>query len=290
MLRAVIVLLLLCLSLPTLAQKEVVGETLDIKLPAAGFSMKARIDSGATISSIHALDIEVIGGAAKNIQDDVGKKVRFTTENRLGERKRLEARIVKVGTVSNALGAESRYTVELALNYGKDARTVRLNLRDRSDMEYKLLLGRNWLSGRYLVDVAEKQVIGERAAIHVVETGLLFDTRIDTGADESSLHAIELEVEGGDATNMSANIGKMLSFTTANEKGKKQRLSARIVDVSLVRSAQGMEGRYLVDLTIGERGKEYKTRVNLKDRTGMSQKLLIGRNWLKGNYVVDVSR
>lgn len=290
MFRTGIALAFLCLSTVASANMAVVGQSTDIRVPAAGFDMTARVDTGASVSSIHAFDIEVVGGSAKKMKDDVGKLVRFSTENTKGETQRLEARIVKVSTVSNSQGTESRYAVELELAHGEDARKVRVNLRDRSHMDYKLLLGRNWLEGHYLVDVAEKNIIGERAPIHIIEADLTIDTRIDTGAVENSLHAVDLKIEGENKADMEANVGKKISFTTANEKGETRRVHSRIVETSLIRNAQGSEIRYMVELTLGEPGKEYKVKVNLKDRTQMSHKLLIGRNWLQGHYVVDVSR
>ena len=37
--------------------------------------------------------------------------------------------------------------------YQQDTKKILVNLNDRSASTYKLLLGRNWLSGSYLVDV-----------------------------------------------------------------------------------------------------------------------------------------
>ncbi len=34
-------------------------------------------------------------------------------------------------------------------------KSIPVNLRDRSELEYKLLIGRNWLEGDYLVDVTK---------------------------------------------------------------------------------------------------------------------------------------
>ncbi|MCL2918786.1 RimK/LysX family protein [Shewanella litorisediminis] len=283
---AVSLLLLSCAS----SGKPVVGQSVDIHQPGSGLNFVARVDTGASISSIHAVDIEVLGGEAESMKDNIGKRVRFTTEGRGGVSKTIEARIVKVTTVSNSQGTESRYTVELELQYEQDLRNIRVNLRDRGHMDYKLLLGRNWLEGHYLVDVAEKNVIGERAPIHLVEGDITFDTRIDTGAVENSLHAIDIQIEDENPTDMEANVGKRISFTTGNEKGETRRIHSRITETSLIRNAQGSEVRYMVELTLGEPGKEFKVKVNLKDRSQMSHKLLIGRNWLQGHYVVDVSR
>ncbi|WP_345841033.1 RimK/LysX family protein [Shewanella algae] len=269
-------------------EKTVIGQTEIMTVAEAGLSFEARIDTGAANTSMHAMDLKVIGGSAKKMQDNVGKMLSFTTENERGEKKQLKAKIVKTSTVSNSQGRETRYMVELNVAFGDHKRKVKVNLRDRSHMDYKLLIGRNWLSDDFLVDVAEKRIIGPVAPISVRESGLIFQTRIDTGAVENSLHATDLKVENGDE-DMEKNIGKQLSFTTENEKGEKQRLHAMITNTSLIRNAQGSEIRYMVELNIGEPGREFPVKVNLKDRSKMTHKLLIGRNWLQGHYLVDVS-
>lgn len=260
-----------------------------MRLITAQLDFQARIDTGAANTSLHAIDLQVEGGASDKMQDNIGKTLHFTTENEAGEQRRLAAKILKTTTVNNAQGSEVRYLVELDIGFEGQHRLVAVNLRDRSHMDYKLLIGRNWLAGRYVVDVAEKRLIGPTAFINVKEAELTFKTRIDTGAVENSLHAVDIKIDDEDPTNMDNNIGKWLNFTTENERGEEKRLRARIVDTSLIRNAQGSEVRYMVELTLGEPGLEYPVKVNLKDRSQMSNKLLIGRNWLQGHYLVDVT-
>ncbi len=272
----------------TATEKGIIGPTAEMAVAEVGLSYEARIDTGAGNTSLNAFDLEIEGGSAKKMKDNVGKTIWFTTENNKGEKKRLSAKIIKTSTVSNSQGTETRYMVALKVGFKGEERTVNVNLRDRQHMDYKLLVGRNWLKNKYIVDVSEKNIIGPIAPISIVETGLIYKTRIDSGAVENSLHAVDIKVEGG-VKDMAQNVGKMLSFTTQNEKGESHRVHARIVETSLIRNAQGSEVRYMVELNVGEPGKEYKVKVNLKDRTKMTNKFLIGRNWLQGHYLVDVS-
>ncbi|MFT5235900.1 MAG: hypothetical protein ACI90A_001264 [Shewanella sp.] len=280
---------LLLTSIAWAGDKAIIGSTVNMSVSESGLNYQARIDTGAGNTSLHAYDLEVEGGSAKKMKDNVGKMLMFTTENAVGEKKRLKSKIIKTSTVSNSQGRETRYMVELHVGEIGHEKKVQVNLRDRSHMDYKLLIGRNWLKDEYIVDVSDKKVIGSVAPISIVETGIMFKTRIDTGAVENSLHAVDLHVENGVA-DMDKNVGKILSFTTANEKGETQRVHAMIIETSLIRNAQGSEVRYMVELTVGEKGQEYKVKVNLRDRSKMSHKLLIGRNWLQGHYLVDVSR
>jgi len=55
-----------------------------------------------------------------------------------------------------------------------------------------------------------------------------------------------------------------------------------------VRNAQGVETRYQIPLTLRWHGIDKLIRVNLRDRSAMTYKLLIGRDWLMGDFVVDV--
>jgi len=268
--------------------KAIIGSSELMSVEQTGLTYEARIDTGAVNTSLHAVDLEIEGGSEKKMKDNVGKTLFFTTENEEGEHKRLKAKIVKTSTVSNSQGRETRYMVDLNVGFQDKERRVRVNLRDRSHMDYKLLIGRNWLKGKYIVDVSEKKVIGPVAPINILESGLTFETRIDTGAVENSLHAVDLKVENGEP-DMEKNIGKRLSFTTENERGESHRVNAMIVETSLIRNAQGSEIRYMVELTVGQPGQEYKVKVNLRDRSKMSYKFLIGRNWLQGHYMVDVS-
>ncbi|WP_110458043.1 RimK/LysX family protein [Shewanella algidipiscicola] len=271
------------------AQKEIIGQTAQLSVEEVGLIYDARMDTGAANTSLHAIDLEIEGGSAAKMKDNIGKTLWFTTQNEAGEARRLSAKIIQVSTVKNSQGRETRYMVSLNVGFDGKERQVKVNLRDRSHMDYRLLVGRNWLKDHYIVDVAEKQLIGPVAMINIVETGLQYKTRIDTGAVENSLHAVDLKIEGG-VEDMEKNVGKMIAFTTENEQGERQRVRSRIVETSLIRNAQGSEIRYMVELNVGEPGKEYKTKVNLRDRSKMTNKLLIGRNWLQGHYMVDVSR
>ncbi len=143
------------------AQKKIIGDTAWIEVGGLGFPLLARIDTGARICSIHAIDVRV-DDPAPELQDNVGKDVRFTVENRLGQRQEMHSRIVKVSEVRNSQGIEKRYVILLPLAWQGIEKEVEVNLRDRSRMSYKLLIGRNWLSHDFLVDVDIKADNGKK--------------------------------------------------------------------------------------------------------------------------------
>ncbi|ADN75830.1 protein of unknown function DUF785 [Ferrimonas balearica DSM 9799] len=135
---------------------------------------------------------------------------------------------------------------------------------------------------------ADKTVIGPVARLNVVEADLSYLARIDTGASKTSIHAENMQVIGGDLQDWDDNIGKSIRFDTANESGTKASIEAEIADVLHIRNSQGSEDRYVVWLHVGPEGKERRVLVTLKERGPMTYKLLIGRNWLAGEYLVDV--
>ncbi|WP_432460388.1 ATP-dependent zinc protease family protein [Agarivorans sp. QJM3NY_25] len=153
---------------------------------------------------------------------------------------------------------------------------------------------------------AEKATVGALEYIRIVEADLRYLTRIDTGAASTSLHADHIRVIDGNnilpadyseaeqkslvKPKMRANIGKYLEFTTINEQGEQHQGKARISDVVAVRNSQGLEIRYKVALAIEWQGQQKTVDVNLRDRSKMDYKLLIGRDWLEGDYLVDVER
>jgi len=140
-------------------EKTVIGETAWIQVEQLPFALLARIDTGARTTSMHAFDIH-INRASTMARENIGKTISFKTANRDGKFQTLTAEIVQVSTIRNSQGTEQRYVIEQSLSYKHKQKKVRVNLRDRSGMKYKLLIGRNWLAGDFLVDVdlkAEKQ-------------------------------------------------------------------------------------------------------------------------------------
>jgi hypothetical protein len=130
-----------------------IGATAPIEVEEAGLVYLARIDTGATSTSLRALDVE-IDDASPDMNQNVGKRIRFRTLTAEGEEKTLESVITAVQMVSNSQGTERRYKVPLTLRWQYVNKTVDVNLRDRSEMTYKLLIGRDWLGNSFVVDVS----------------------------------------------------------------------------------------------------------------------------------------
>ncbi len=132
-----------------------------------------------------------------------------------------------------------------------------------------------------------KTTVGATEIIHIVEVDMDFVTRIDTGARTTSVNALDIKVENP-APKKKDNVGKKISLTLVNGKGAKKRLQTTIVDALQVRNAQGVEVRYMIPLTLRWNGVDKTINVNLRNRSAMTYKLLIGRDWLSKDFIVDV--
>jgi hypothetical protein len=91
-----------------------------------------------------------------------------------------------------------------------------------------------------------------------------------------------------------ANIGKKVRFRIKRDNGQSVWIESRIADAVRIRSAVAKEGefdrRYMVRLTLEWNDFSKEVLVTLNDRTDMTYPLLIGRNFLRGDFLVDVDK
>jgi hypothetical protein len=130
------------------SHKQIVGATEFVFIEEAHRSVKARVDTGAKTSSVHASNIEL--DRSGNPQ---GKPIAFYLVADEGPPIKIETRVASVVKVRTSEGAERRYVVPLQITWNDSKKTVLVTLNDRRAMKYRLLLGRNWLHGDFIVDV-----------------------------------------------------------------------------------------------------------------------------------------
>jgi hypothetical protein len=129
--------------------KQIIGATEVIEIVDANLSFKARVDTGAKTCSLHAEDINVDASE----ENPEGQPISFRIVNKNGQSRQINTRVVSAVIVKTAEGKEQRYTVPLTVKWHDSEKTILFTLNDRLTMEYPILLGRNWLRGRFLVDV-----------------------------------------------------------------------------------------------------------------------------------------
>lgn len=135
--------------------------------------------------------------------------------------------------------------------------------------------------------IGDKHVIGATATVEEVRSDLLFKARVDTGATTSSLHVEEFIIED-EAKRMEDNVGKTIRFRMKNQDGESEWLKSRIAEVSLIKTSVDEEHRYKVLLTLRLYEVKKKVLVTLNDRSHMKYPMLLGRNFLRGDFIVDV--
>jgi hypothetical protein len=130
----------------------VIGTAEKVYIPSSDILLKAKIDTGATTTSIHALNI-------KEFERDGNKWIKFDLQDKDGNliNKNLPLhRIVKIkrhGTKN-----QKRYVVQMKINLANISQLVEVSLTNRSKFTYPVLIGKNYLNGLFLVDVSKKYI------------------------------------------------------------------------------------------------------------------------------------
>ncbi len=138
-----------------LKEKVLIGRVEWIELPELKLKHKARIDTGAKTTSIHASNIEEVEQRGELF-------VKFQTLDSDGKKIELLRKVDTTQRVSNTAGVVTkRYVIKEKVKMGNIEREILINLNNRSGMDYKFLVGRNLLLGRYIVDVARSHVLGD---------------------------------------------------------------------------------------------------------------------------------
>ena len=123
-----------------------------------------------------------------------------------------------------------------------------------------------------------KEIIGQKATVKIKEGEINFTGRVDTGAKTTSINAENINKEGD-----------FVEFILVNKQCQEFSMRKRIADERYVFNSEKREKRYFVYLILEYKGISKKTLVNLNDRSKSTYNILLARNWLKGNYIVDVS-
>lgn len=134
--------------------KMVLGELEQVWIDPPGFSLHARVDTGATSNSLSAEELV-------EFERDGEDWVRFVVmANQIDEPITIERRVVRHVRVFQQADPEGtrRPVVNLRLTLGDVQDTFEFTLADRSHLNYQIILGRNFLTDVALVDVGKQFV------------------------------------------------------------------------------------------------------------------------------------
>ena len=139
--------------------KVILGSEEWCSFPELGIPIiKARVDSGAKTSALHAINI------APFIKND-SNWVKFDInpiQNNLKTIIHCEAPLVDKRIVKSSSGfREQRYVIQTSLKIGDTNWPIEMTLTNRDSMGFRMLLGREAMSGRVLVDPEKQYLLGQ---------------------------------------------------------------------------------------------------------------------------------
>lgn len=143
---------------------QIIGRKDKIDLPELGLEeIEAKIDTGAYGSALHCHKIEV---KQKNGRDILTYKLLDPShpsyENRI-----LKSEVFNQKTVRSSNGLkENRFTIKTKIIVFNKTYNVEFSLTDRKGMKNPILLGRKFLTKRFLVDVNSRDLSHKQKKLH----------------------------------------------------------------------------------------------------------------------------
>ncbi len=142
-----------------LQSKIILGSEEWCSFPELGIpTIKARVDSGAKTSALHAINIAPFKKEAQNwVRFDINP-----IQNNVKTVIHCEAPLVDKRVVKSSSGfREERYVIQTNLEIGNSNWLIEMTLTNRDSMGFRMLLGREAMSGRVLVDPEQQYLLGQ---------------------------------------------------------------------------------------------------------------------------------
>tara|TARA_B110000046_G_scaffold141835_1_gene148617 strand:- start:12695 stop:14092 length:1398 start_codon:yes stop_codon:yes gene_type:complete len=148
-------------------EKTIIGSEEWCQLTQLGIpAIKVRVDSGAKTSALHAFNIQTFKrGNVSWVSFDV-----HPLQNNRKVSLRCEAPILDRRIIKNTSGAsEKRYVIKIPMRLGEQFWEIELTLTNRDSMGYRMLLGREAMAGRVLVDPSSSMNLGRISDLELRE-------------------------------------------------------------------------------------------------------------------------
>jgi ribosomal protein S6--L-glutamate ligase len=147
--------------------KLILGSEEWCSFPELGIpTIKARVDSGAKTSALHAINIApFIKNDANWVKFDINP-----IQNNIKTVIHCEAPMVDKRIVKSSSGfREHRYVILTSIAIGGTQWPIEMTLTNRDSMGFRMLLGREAMSGRILVDPEKKYLMGQPTSESLTE-------------------------------------------------------------------------------------------------------------------------
>jgi hypothetical protein len=128
-----------------------------------------------------------------------------------------------------------------------------------------------------------KQVVGLVETVRVLPGDLIMDAKLDTGADNSSIHAtgiVEFTREGA----------PWVRFRAVSRKGKGAVLERELVRVARIKATKGKSRKrpvVMLSVCLGKTHREVQ--VTLVNRSRFRYRMILGRSFLRDRFIIDSS-
>lgn len=142
------------------AKKTVIGWEEWVSLPDIGLPVvKAKVDTGAQTSSLHAMNIKVVLRGGKRF---VKFRINPVHKNKTIKVTCVAPLVDRRYVVDSGGHREKRYVIETTLVIGRKRSTIEITLTNRKTMAFRMLLGRQAMSiARLVVDPVKSCCMGK---------------------------------------------------------------------------------------------------------------------------------
>ncbi|UCE33872.1 MAG: ATP-dependent zinc protease [Deltaproteobacteria bacterium] len=130
--------------------KLLVGWLEKVRIYPGDLVIHAKLDTGAKNSSLNASHVTAF-------ERDGEQWVRFDVTSRYGKTATIERKVRRMVKIKrHGAKPQARFAINLGICLGNSYKEVEVNLTERSDFLYQMLVGRSFLAGSFVVDSSAK--------------------------------------------------------------------------------------------------------------------------------------
>ncbi|WMJ75278.1 RimK/LysX family protein [Cytophagaceae bacterium ABcell3] len=132
----------------------------------------------------------------------------------------------------------------------------------------------------------EKKLLGRSDKVDLPDLDLYnVSAKVDTGAWTCSLHCKKHWTTGSNPVTLHFILGKI------NPEDPNKEYTTQSFSVRVIKNSSGFaEKRFIIRTKITLFGETYETEFSLSNRSTMKHPILLGRKFLKSNFLIDVTK